>query len=117
MLCYNVYYLLYDNDVDILMASVGGIVIKGMLPYIDYESSAKNPKPIIGMSDVTALLMSLYDCETGLAYFDLIYDCIGRPSIPVLAEFDFSHCAPMLTIPIGITAELDADMQTIKLIR
>ena len=29
--------LLYDPEVDILMASVGGIVTNGMLPYIDYE--------------------------------------------------------------------------------
>lgn len=257
--------LLYDEDVDILMASVGGIVTNGMLPYIDYEFYAKNPKPVIGMSDVTALLMALYsktgvptyygsnfvtsyarlspyreialgclcdvlgfeksykycapeyysdeviewekplteekhipnklvtlhggkvrgrliggnlwvisniwgtpympkirqgdilfiedtqvdadlvechlgqlkisgvfeklggliigknrdyyDCETGKTYFDLIYDYIGKPDIPVLAECDFSHCAPMLTIPIGITAELDADLQMIKLVR
>lgn len=257
--------LLHDPEVDILMASAGGIVTNGMLPYIDYEFYTKNPKPVIGMSDVTALLLALYaktgiptyygsnfvtsyarlspyrdialkslcdvlnfeksyqyeapeyysdvvidwtkplteekqiankiitlhggkvtgrliggnlwaisdlwgipympeikqgdilfiedtegcadylecilgklkicgvfeklggliiskcrqyvDCETEKTYYDFIYDYIGKPNYPVLAECDFSHCAPMLTIPIGITAELDADAQTIRLLR
>lgn len=52
---------------------------------------------------------------TGSTYYDFIYDYLGRPDIPVLAECDFSHCAPMLTIPIGITARLDADAQTVRL--
>ncbi|WP_295086468.1 hypothetical protein [Ruminococcus sp.] len=30
---------------------------------------------------------------------------------------DFSHNAPMLTMPIGIMAELDADAKTIRLVR
>lgn len=257
--------LLHDPEVGILMASAGGIVTNGMLPFIDYEYYKKHPKPVIGMSDVTALLMALYaktgipvyygpnfitsfarlspyrdtalkclcdvlnfeasyqytapdyhsdevidwtkplteerqipnqlvtlhggtaagrliggnlwvisniwgtpympeirqgdilfiedteigadlvechlgqlkisgvfeklgglmigkcrdyyDCESEMSYCDFIYDCIGKPDYPVLAECDFSHNAPMLTIPIGITAELNADEQTIKLIR
>ncbi len=257
--------LLHDPDVDILMASVGGIVTNGMLPYIDYEYYKAHPKPVVGMSDVTALLLALYektgvptyygtnfvtsyarlspyrdialkclfdvlnfkdsyqymppeyysdevidwtnplteekqipnklvtlhggkvrgrltggnlwgisniwgtpysptlregdilfiedtetgadlvechlgqlkisgvfeklggliigkcrdyyDCETEMTYYDFIYDYIGRPDIPVLAECDISHCAPMLTIPIGLTAELDADARSIRLLR
>ncbi len=257
--------LLHAPEVDILMASVGGIVTNGMLPYIDYKFYAENPKPVVGMSDVTALLLALYaktgvpvyygtnfvtsyarlspyraialkclcdvlnfeksyqyeapkyysdvvidwtkplteekqiankiitlhggkvtgrliggnlwaisdlwgtpympeikqgdilfiedtegcadylecilgklkicgvfeklggliiskcrqyvDCETEKTYYDFIYDYLGKPNYPILAECDFSHCAPMLTIPIGITAELDADAQTIRLLK
>lgn len=257
--------MLYDPEVDILMASVGGIVTNGMLPYIDYDFYAKHPKPVVGMSDVTTLLLALYektgvptyygtnlvtsyarlspyrdialkclcdvlkfegsyqytapeyysdeviewekpliqekqipnklvtihdgkvtgrliggnlwamaniwgtpympeirqgdilfiedtetnadlvechlgqlkicgvfeklggliigkcrdyfDCETEMTYYDFIYNYIGRPDIPVLAECDFSHCAPMLTIPIGFTVELDTDEQMIRLVR
>lgn len=257
--------LLHDPEVDILMASVGGIVTNGMLPYIDYDYFKAHPKPVVGMSDVTALLIALYEktgvptyygtnfitsyarlspyrdialeclcdvlsfkdsyeykapkyysdevidwakplkeerqienrlvtlhggrvtgrliggnlwaltniwgtpyspnirqgdilfiedteigadlvechlgqlkisgafdrlgglmigkhrdyyeLETGMTYYDFVYDYIGRPDIPVLAECDFSHCVPMLTVPIGVTAELDADAQRLKLIR
>ena len=257
--------LLRDPEVDILMASVGGRVTNGILPYIDYEYYAVNPKPVVGMSDVTALLMALYaktnipvyygsnfitsyarlspyhdiafrslcdvlsydggyeytfpeyysddviewwseelweekqipneiitlnggkttgrliggnlyticnmwgtpfmpqiregdilfiedtevwagnlesqlaklkicgvfdliggliigkcrqfqDGGTGKKFFEFIYDYLETADIPILAECDFGHCAPMLTIPIGVRAELDADAQKIKLL-
>lgn len=257
--------LLHDPDVDILMASVGGQVTNGMLPYIDYGFFAEDPKPVIGMSDVTALLLAIYaktgvptyygsnfvtsyarlspyrdialkslcdvlnfeesheyifpeyysddiidwtkelteekqipneiitlsggkargrliggnlytigniwgtpfmpeirpgdilfiedteewacNVERTLAqlkisgvfdkiggliigkcrqfehygtekkYYEFIYDHLDRPCFPVLAECDFSHCAPMLTIPVGMTAELDAEAKMIRLVR
>ncbi|MBQ8965495.1 S66 peptidase family protein [Ruminococcus sp.] len=257
--------LLRDPEVDVLMASVGGNVTNGMLPFIDYEYYKAHPKPVVGMSDVTSLLLALYaktgipdyygtnfvtsyarlspyrdialkcfcdvlnfeesytyqppaaysdelidwsqplteekhipnelvtlcggkvrgrliggnlwtmmsvwgtpympeikqgdilfiedtqscaewvesflaqldlcgvfqklggliigkprdysDSETAMSYCDFVYECIGRPSIPVLAQCDLSHCAPMLTIPIGLTAELNADARTITLLR
>ena len=258
--------LLRDPTVDILMASVGGQVTNGALPYIDYDFFAENPKPVVGMSDVTVLLLALYaktnkpvyygpnfvtsfarlspyreiafnslcdvlcfedsyeyafpatysdalikwwepmeaeelqlpnklitvnggkargrliggnlhalaylwgtpympsvrpgdilffedtevwagdleedlaklmlcgafdeiggliigkcrkyrDGGTGKSFPAFIHDYIGKTDIPILAECDFSHCAPMLTIPIGLTAELDADAQTLRLLR
>ena len=258
--------LLRDPEVDILMASVGGVgITSGMLPYADYEYFAAHPKPVVGMSDVTPLIMALYaktgvpayygsnfvtsyarlspyreiafkslrdvlsfedsyeysfpefysdevidwtkelkeekripneivtvnegrvtgrliggnlytisgiwgtpfmpqlrkgdilfiedtgewacsverclaqlkisgvfdtvggliigkcreydDYGTGMKYHEFIYDYIGRPDIPVLAECDFSHTAPMLTIPVGITAELDSGAKTVRLKR
>ena len=54
---------------------------------------------------------------TDKTYYEFIYDYLDRPNYPVLAECDFSHCAPMLTIPIGISAVLDADAKTIELVR
>lgn len=56
--------LLYDTKVDCLMASIGGFVSNAMLPYIDYQYFKAHPKPVIGMSDTTALLMGLY-AKTG----------------------------------------------------
>ncbi|MCR5123118.1 MAG: LD-carboxypeptidase [Ruminococcus sp.] len=257
--------LLRDPEVDILMASVGGQVTNGMLPYIDYKYYTDNPKPVVGMSDVTSLLLAIY-AKTGIptyygsnfvtsyarlgsyrdialkslcdvlnfensyeysfpeyysddviewsqeltkekripneiitlsggktkgrliggnlytigniwgtpfmpeirsgdilfiedteewacgvertlaqlkisgvfdmiggliigkcrhfehygtekTYYEFIYDYLDRLNYPVLAECDFSHCAPMLTIPIGISAVLDADAKTIELVR
>ena len=256
--------LLHDPDVDCLMASIGGYVTNGMLPYIDYDFFAKNPKPLVGMSDATALLMAVYakthvpvyygtnfvtsfarlspyrdialsclcdvvslkgsyeysfpeyysdeiidwskdivsekqipnriitinggritgrliggnlntltgiwgteympkiekgdilflenteewagyteryitclklcgvfdliggliigkhrdfyEAGTNKKTYEILMEVLGKPQFPIIAETDFSHCAPMLTIPIGITAELDADSQTLKLL-
>lgn len=60
--------LLYREDVQVLMASIGGNNTNSILPYIDYEYLKKHPKIIIGYSDTTALLLAVY-AKTGLVTF------------------------------------------------
>lgn len=60
--------LLYREDVDVLMASIGGNNSNSILPYIDYDYLKKHPKAIIGYSDTTALLLGIY-ARTGLVTF------------------------------------------------
>lgn len=60
--------LLYNDDVDILMAAIGGFNTNSILPYIDYEHLKKHPKIIVGYSDTTALLLGIY-AKTGLVTF------------------------------------------------
>lgn len=60
--------LLYNEKVQILMASIGGNNTNSILPYIDYEYLKKYPKIIIGYSDTTALLLAIY-AKTGLVTF------------------------------------------------
>lgn len=57
--------LLADPEVDCLMGSVGGFVSNAILPYIDYDLLHERPKVIVGMSDVTALLLGIYQ-KTGM---------------------------------------------------
>lgn len=57
--------LLYNEDIQVLMASIGGNNTNSILPYIDYEYLKTHPKIIIGYSDVTALLLAIY-AKTGL---------------------------------------------------
>lgn len=60
--------LLYRDDVQILMASIGGNNTNSILPYIDYGYLQKHPKIVIGYSDTTALLLAIY-AKTGLVTF------------------------------------------------
>lgn len=60
--------LLYDDNIQVLMASIGGFNSNSILPYVDYEYLKKHPKIIIGYSDVTALLLGIY-AKTGLVTF------------------------------------------------
>ena len=50
------------------MSTIGGYNSNSLLPYIDYEALRKDPKIIIGYSDVTALLLAIY-AQTGLITF------------------------------------------------
>lgn len=60
--------LLYDSSVKCVMASIGGFVTNSMLPYIDYDYFREHPKIVVGMSDISALLMALY-AKTGVAVY------------------------------------------------
>lgn len=60
--------LLYNDDVQVLMAAIGGFNTNSILPYIDYEYLKKHPKIIVGYSDTTALLLGIY-AKTGLVTF------------------------------------------------
>lgn len=60
--------LIRDPDVRCIMSTIGGYNSNALLPYIDYEALKRDPKIIIGYSDVTALLMGVY-AQTGLVTF------------------------------------------------
>lgn len=56
------------------------------------------------------------DCGSGRAPWQILREVMGNVNFPVLAEFDCCHTHPMLTMPIGVRASLDADAQTLTLL-
>jgi muramoyltetrapeptide carboxypeptidase len=57
-----------DPEVAGVVAMRGGWGCARMLPFLDYDIIRKNPKILIGYSDITALLISIY-AKTGLVTF------------------------------------------------
>ena len=57
--------LIRDPKVKCIMSTIGGMNSNSILPYIDYEELKRNPKIIIGYSDVTAILLAIY-AKTGI---------------------------------------------------
>ncbi|WP_287147128.1 S66 peptidase family protein [Aeromonas sp.] len=58
----------------------------------------------------------LFDHQgSGKRPLDILLEVVGEPAFPILAEFDCAHTHPMLTLPLGIEAELDLDAQTLTL--
>ncbi|MEG1524737.1 MAG: LD-carboxypeptidase [Clostridia bacterium] len=55
------------------------------------------------------------DLKTGRRPYEILLEVLGDAHFPILAEFDCGHTHPMLTLPIGCTAELDATNQTVAL--
>ncbi|MER6423634.1 LD-carboxypeptidase [Streptomyces sp. NPDC001137] len=45
----------------------------------------------------------------------VLVDRLGGLGVPVVEEFGFGHCEGALTMPFGVTAELDADAGTLTL--
>jgi muramoyltetrapeptide carboxypeptidase len=57
-----------DPEIDGIFCYTGGWGTPRMLPFLDYGLIARNPKVIIGFSDITALLNAIYQ-RTGLVTF------------------------------------------------
>jgi muramoyltetrapeptide carboxypeptidase len=57
-----------DKNVKAIMAMHGGWAANEILPLIDWESVAANPKPLIGFSDITVLLNAIY-AKTGVVTY------------------------------------------------
>lgn len=57
-----------DDRIAAVMPMRGGWGSARILPYLDYDSIRRNPKVIIGFSDITALLLGIY-AKTGLITF------------------------------------------------
>lgn len=57
-----------DKSIDGIFCLRGGYGSPRVLPYLDYDLIAKNPKALIGYSDITALLNAIY-ARTGLITF------------------------------------------------
>lgn len=57
--------LIRNPDVKCIMSTIGGMNSNSILPYIDYEAFKRNPKIIVGYSDVTAILLGIY-ARTGI---------------------------------------------------
>ncbi|MEU7468528.1 LD-carboxypeptidase [Streptomyces sp. NPDC044984] len=55
------------------------------------------------------LLGSWARCEPYDGVRALLADRLGGLGVPVAEQFGFGHCADALTVPFGVTAELDAD--------
>lgn len=57
-----------STEIDAIFCLRGGYGSMRILPLIDYPIIARNPKPFVGYSDITALLLSIYQ-QTGLITF------------------------------------------------
>lgn len=57
-----------DPSIDGIVALRGGWGCNRILPYLDYSAIAKNPKVLLGYSDITSLLNAIY-AKTGLVSF------------------------------------------------
>jgi muramoyltetrapeptide carboxypeptidase len=60
--------LFADPDVDVVQCLQGGYGSAQVIPHLDFEAIAANPKPFVGFSDITALHVSIRQ-RTGLATF------------------------------------------------
>ena len=81
-----------NTKVDGIFCARGGYGCQRILPMLDYELIKKNPKVLIGYSDITALLNGIY-AETGLVTFH------GPVGISTFNEFSVTYFNEVLVHP------------------
>jgi muramoyltetrapeptide carboxypeptidase len=72
--------LIYREDIDILMSTIGGSNSSSLLEYLDYDAIRDSRKVIVGYSDVTSLHMAILS-QSGLA------TCYGPAVVPTYGEW------------------------------
>jgi muramoyltetrapeptide carboxypeptidase len=60
--------LFADPEVDVVQCLQGGYGSAQVIPHLDFDTIAANPKPFVGFSDITALHVAIRQ-QTGLATF------------------------------------------------
>ena len=101
-----------DKEVKAIMAQTGGYSAFSVLEYLDYELITNNPKPFIGISDVTNFHMAfLTKCHMVGFHMDDVTFGLGNPwaeGEEHLGEFDREVFLKFLTQtePVGIIPPL-----------
>jgi muramoyltetrapeptide carboxypeptidase len=60
--------LIRNPKIKCIMSTIGGMNSNSILPFINYDEFKRNPKIIIGYSDVTAILLAIY-AQTGISTY------------------------------------------------
>ncbi len=81
-----------DPDISVIVTTNGGTSSIRTLPLLDYDIICKNPKPIIGYSDATALQLGIYAKTGGISFtgfncIDIKNDSINQQILSTLI-----HC-------------------------
>lgn len=95
---------MFTNDkVDVIMCAGGGNCMNKIIPYIDMDVIAKNYKPFIGISDITALLLALLNKNMVAFHGPFVLWNYGVDGTPT----DYTH-ENLLSILSGYTGKLPA---------
>ncbi|MFT8317588.1 MAG: S66 peptidase family protein [Sporolactobacillus sp.] len=56
------------------------------------------------------------DAGTGRKPLDILLEVLNGRPLPIIADFDCCHTHPMLTLPIGVQVEIDADRAAVTIL-
>ena len=85
--------MIADPDVRAILLARGGYGIMRILPRLDPEALRKDPKPIVGFSDATALLAWAHAAGVRGIHGPMV------TQLPALGDADLAHLIAMLTTP------------------
>jgi len=104
--------LLQNPNIDAIVAARGGYGSAQLLPYLDYTSILRDPKPLVGYSDITSLNLGIL-AQTGIVGFSGIMcsagDGFGQASLDAFSAQSFFDAIGTLTGNGGVGSLLTPD--------
>ncbi|MCD9189232.1 MAG: LD-carboxypeptidase [Pyrinomonadaceae bacterium] len=101
-----------DPDIKAIMAGIGGYSSHQLLPYLDYEAIRRNPKILMGFSDITSLSLAIY-AKTGLVTFNgPVFSTFCQTELPEYTEkcFDALLIAGQDRLTLGASESWAEDL-------
>ena len=86
---------LVDPDIDAVWCLRGGTGMNRILDRVDFAGFARHPKPVIGYSDITVLLLGLWT-QTGVATF---HGPMSRTPMPNFSRWHFDRVLTNVSRP------------------
>jgi muramoyltetrapeptide carboxypeptidase LdcA involved in peptidoglycan recycling len=113
-----------DPSIRGIISTIGGDESIRILPYIDPDVIASNPKVFLGYSDTSGLLFGRPGGQVPVEDFSRYEEAIlqviaieeGLSALPIVTRMDFGHTDPMLVLPYGVMAEIDSDRQHVEIL-
>jgi muramoyltetrapeptide carboxypeptidase len=101
--------LIRNPDIKCIMSTIGGMNSNSILPFIDYEELKRNPKIIMGYSDVTAILLAIY-AKTGVKtyYGPALVASFGE--LPPFVDYTYEYFKEILMDPIKFPHRFNAPL-------
>ena len=107
--------LLRDDSVDMILCTRGGYGAGRILDRVDYEAMRRDPKPLVGYSDITALSMA-FAAQAGVVTFSGIM-ATGKTDIgfepDAFSEASLWKAVTAETFPLSLNGPEDAAAWTI----
>ena len=79
-----------DESIDAILSTGGGWNVNGILNKLDYDLIARNPKPLLGFSDISALQSAIYT-QTGITQIQAPMVAVGLENPSELTRTSFLH--------------------------
>ncbi len=93
-----------DPKIDGILAFWGGFQGHQLLEYLDYDLIRRNPKPIIGYSDMTSLLVAIHE-KAGLVSFNGPAGItFGKPELPEFTRKSFEEVLVRGLTPLSLSS-------------
>jgi muramoyltetrapeptide carboxypeptidase len=76
-------------EVSVIIAAMGGSTSQQILPFLDFQLIANNPKVFVGFSDITSLTSAIHRCCNMVTFYGPVFATFSQPDLPEFTTKNF----------------------------